>query len=139
MIDGKFFHELFLIRGTVAYDMVKKDGVKLNELNGYYTYPSRTENIAKLRKLGSYLEYNCVPFMKRLWLLYNKVRKLNFGDSSFQELEKQLDRLYIDIFEYCWKKSKGGETEEQIVNACMKKFDPNIKDLEFKIEESASC
>ncbi|MCR5225102.1 MAG: B12-binding domain-containing radical SAM protein [Alphaproteobacteria bacterium] len=136
---NKFFHELFLIRGTVAYDMVKKDGVKLNELNGYYTYPSRTENIAKLRKLGSYLEYKCVPFMKRLWLLYNKVRKLNFGNSNFQELEKQLDRLYIDIFEYCWEKSKKGETEAQVVNACMKKFDPDIKDLEFKIEESASC
>ena len=133
---NKFFHELFLIKGTVAYQMTKLNAV-LDPNNGYYTYPNLSENITKLRKLGAHLEYQEIPFMKRLWLLYNKMRKLNFANAHSIGLEHELDELYIKIFEHCWELIKNTKYDEkQIVADCIFKFDKTITNLENKINKA---
>jgi len=137
---NKFFHELFIVKGTVAYNLLKNDGLSLNESNGYYTYKSKTRNVDRLRKIGAYLEYNCVAFMRRLWFLYHKMRNLNFVGIKCDVIESKLDDLYVSIFEYCWE--QGCKTEllaSSIAINCMLRFEDDISSLESEIERSAKC
>ncbi|MBI5345820.1 MAG: B12-binding domain-containing radical SAM protein [Chlamydiae bacterium] len=130
---NKLFHELFLIKGTKAYEEVSQNiGVKRKRDSGYYTYPALTENVARIREIGEILEYEKVEFMQKLWFLYKRLRELNFLKiEDIEYLEQSVDRLFVDIFEYCWNFVKEDPLvlPSQVVDQCIHVFIEKIEDL----------
>ena len=134
---NKLFHELLLIKGTKAYEeVIENTKVYRKRDSGYYSYPSLTENIRKIREIGEILEYEKIDFMQKLWFLYKWLRQLNFSSSrDIKDLESLVDNLFINIFKYLWErvKEKNNFSPFKLVDSCIAHFNESIESLYQKL------
>ena len=128
---NKFFTELLLIPNTAAYKMAKRDfpiTLKENDTT-YYTYPSLSEPVARIRKVGTLLEKKNSDFMEKLWFIHRGIRNAVRRElPESKEFESKSSKLFLDVFDFCWEKARRGSmTETNIVSSCIKEFTPHIR------------
>ncbi len=130
---NKFFTELLLIPNTAAYKMAKSDfeiTVKENDTT-YYTYPSLTPSVARIREVGEIFEKKKSDFMNKLWFIHRGIRnahRRNLPETT--EYEIKSNGLFLDIFDFCWVKAKeSNENTLDIANSCIQDFIPKISNF----------
>jgi radical SAM superfamily enzyme YgiQ (UPF0313 family) len=123
---NKFFTELLLIPNTAAYKMAKRDfPVELKENDTtYYTYPSSSTPVARIRRIGHLFENKDEQFMEKLWFIYRGIRNAKRrGLSEAKSFELQSSELFLEIFDFCWTKARNTQhTEEEIINNCIEEY-----------------
>ena len=127
---NKFFTELLLIPNTAAYKMARSDftiSLKENDTT-YYTYPSLTTSVARIREIGNILEKKRADFMNKLWFIHRGIRnahRRNLIETTSYEVGS--NSLFLNIFDFCWKQAKENTLPEiEIVNTCIENFTPQI-------------
>lgn len=131
---NKFFKELLLIPNTAAYKMAKKEfPITLKEDDRtYYTYPSLSLPVERIRKVGVIFEKKCYDFMEKIWFSYRGIRNaVKQGLPEAKIFDTQSNKLCLDIFNFCWEKSRYHPDipEQKIVDSCIEKFSPDILKL----------
>lgn len=127
---NKFFTELLLIPNTAAYKMARRDfpiTLKENDTT-YYTYPSLSKPVGRIRKVGTILEKKESDFMEKLWFIHRGIRNSVRRDlPESKEFEKNSSTLFLEVFDFCWERARRTDMPEtDIVDTCMKEFSPRI-------------
>lgn len=131
---NKFFTELLLIPNTPAYKSIKaKMDIELKENDRtYYTYPSSSKNVERIRSIGHIFEKIDPRFMEKIWYIYRGIRnaiKKELEEAA--DFDQESNNLCINIFYFCWEKAKEADhmSPQDIVNQCVQKFTPEIDRL----------
>ena len=141
------FHEMTLIPGTKAFQMVQEsDELSWCGSLSYYSFHTRSPKVEKFRKIGRLLQKKYPEcFGESAGYLYESVRQLRrVGQISFAEtLERRLDQLFLDVFHTCWNESSSiHQTEEhdiQFIDECHKQFSPHFQTLLHMLDPSLDC
>jgi anaerobic magnesium-protoporphyrin IX monomethyl ester cyclase len=137
------FHEMTIIPGCTAYHDLSKSG-SLNWCGSlsYYTYPSQTPRIDRFRKIARMLQKRHPEcFGGAAGYLYESIRqfwRMSLSDQA-RELESNVDRLFLDVFDCCWEESSKPTTDswnQEFIDQCYKKFYPRFFSLITQIDPS---
>lgn len=131
---NKFFTELLLIPNTPAYKSAKsKMDVTLKENDRtYYTYPSSSVNVERIRAVGNIFEKTDPSFMEKIWYIYRGIRNaIKIGLEEGKKLDQASNKLCISIFKFCWERAQSTQNmgPQEIVNKCVETFKPEVDQL----------
>jgi len=127
---NKFFTELLLIPNTAAYKMARRDfpiEIKDDDRT-YYTYPSLSPEVGRVRKIAKIFEKKQTDFMNRLWFIHRGIRNAHRRNlPETKQYESASSNLFLKIFDFCWKQAKETSIiEKNIVQHCMEHFHGEI-------------
>ena len=129
----KFFHEMTLIPGTDAFKEVMREKALSWKGNlHYFTYTTDSERIEKYRKIASTFEKQHHDFFSMASFLYESIRSLILADQKdlAKTVEKTTDRLFTEVFRFCWEMAKNNLKEndyENIAHECYSLFADRLK------------
>lgn len=131
----KFFHEMTLIPGTAAFqETVREKALSWKGNLHYFTYSTNSERIERYRKLAAVFERQHRDFFHMASFLYESVRALILtGQKELAKtIEEQADRLFMEIFRFCWDAAESGREandDADLTRKCYGVFAGRLKTL----------
>ena len=141
------FHEMTLIPGTKAYEMVSD----INSLEwcgslSYYSFRTDSPKVEKFRKISKLLQKTYPAcFGEAAGFLYESIRQLRrVGQGAFVDpIEAEVDQLFLDVFYTCWdlssKTEQSLEKDLQDLDDCYQTFHPRFLSLLHRIDATIDC
>jgi anaerobic magnesium-protoporphyrin IX monomethyl ester cyclase len=136
----KLFNDLDLIPGTPIAAVARRDRLATSDTSdGYWGYQVQSEPVESLRRVGCALERDNAAFMERLWYIYKDTQAaLQSGVADAVALENDADRLFLEIFDFCYERTRAFTTQapQSIADACIRQFGARVDDLERSAERA---
>lgn len=137
----KLFYEMYVIPGTPAVDQIRALGLEpIEEMVNTGYLKNAPPLVQNLRFIGKTLETEYFEFLTELWSLFKILRPYVRKEILWANLlEKNISSLYLDIFDYCLESAKtvgtkDPETIRIILNSCVSKFQPKVKELVAELD-----
>lgn len=138
----KYFQEMYLVPGTDAVNLVKKNTKIWFDYNGkgeYYAYelPSPLD---ELRKICRFLIESYPDFLNQVQLMHENVRQCEINEYQVKRLKHKLNDFNYHVFMSLFKAAKkvSSDTNPEMIQCCarevIKKYQPRIINLKKEID-----